>query len=994
DLWYQAFQELDEKTREWIRDPSESKAENVRQWVTDLVTLIQEREEEYNDSSPKLNVRGCEIIWRDYASKAETLLATIGDIAVNFAFSLSTIICSALGKLMKTKVAQYKDLAAIFVCAEKVLSLTRRGMVYEIVYLQDASSNIATKELQKTLVDLYKALLQLLSSMPAQLIENQGWQFFQALAWSGEDAERVSVLSTHEHKLSMAIQACDTIRLTAHQKLLQSLSTPLRRVDKNVENLTVLLQKKSLDEALDYISVIPIESHHLEKRETRTPGTCEWLLQDPRFLKWEETSYSSILWLHGITGAGKSYLTSKVIDRYWFDNEKDAKHDEGFAYFYCSLSDPARRNPTSIYQSYIRQLAQLYHYPRRIHKSIFNLYYKAKREQRSLSFNECRTALSELLNSYPQTTLVLDALDECEVETRKVLMLDLNSLVTAAERPVKVYIASRMEVDIIRNLRHGSDISIDPSYGKGDIEKYIEQEMRLLSNKWKSVSESVRAKVSRTITDLGSGNFVLAYLQWEQVKKLKTNSSILRGLENLPRSLDEAYHDIYSQNNEAELVIFQRVMKWVFCAQEPLSNEQLLSAIRLEAQKDGRAEAALTTSSPITQSTLESICGNLIVRDSRLNVWNFFHASAAEYFKGYVNHWRRNAHEDVAALLISCLINCYSRWTIPPTAEHFKLWLEHKPDLDDYLDLRHPLQSYARRFWVQHARSSSNHRLVSPILKRFLGARGPQRSSSRQYRLWCRHIERNPRTMPALAATDLFPVQKSIFGICALGLHTLLEGWWEEDIDASLVNSSGMDLLSIAAKYGHHKLCSDLIKHGSDMDGTLNSVHGSALSEAIDMNHVDIAALLLDRGHNPNTYSDGKILLCIAVERAEWAVPMLLKAKADPNISCQRYNSALVAAVSGKLLRCVRFLINHGADVNALLEHGMFGSALAAVACRKSLGCLQLLLEHGADVNSQLKCGDFGTALAAAVFGWSEDIEIVKYLVEEAGADTGMLSSN
>ncbi|UKZ53535.1 hypothetical protein TrVGV298_007327 [Trichoderma virens] len=574
DLWYQAFQELDEKTREWIRDPSESKAENVRQWVTDLVTLIQEREEEYNDSSPKLNVRGCEIIWRDYASKAETLLATIGDIAVNFAFSLSTIICSALGKLMKTKVAQYKDLAAIFVCAEKVLSLTRRGMVYEIVYLQDASSNIATKELQKTLVDLYKALLQLLSSMPAQLIENQGWQFFQALAWSGEDAERVSVLSTHEHKLSMAIQACDTIRLTAHQKLLQSLSTPLRRVDKNVENLTVLLQKKSLDEALDYISVIPIESHHLEKRETRTPGTCEWLLQDPRFLKWEETSYSSILWLHGITGAGKSYLTSKVIDRYWFDNEKDAKHDEGFAYFYCSLSDPARRNPTSIYQSYIRQLAQLYHYPRRIHKSIFNLYYKAKREQRSLSFNECRTALSELLNSYPQTTLVLDALDECEVETRKVLMLDLNSLVTAAERPVKVYIASRMEVDIIRNLRHGSDISIDPSYGKGDIEKYIEQEMRLLSNKWKSVSESVRAKVSRTITDLGSGNFVLAYLQWEQVKKLKTNSSILRGLENLPRSLDEAYHDIYSQNNEAELVIFQRTLTTILTFDIPFKAMQ------------------------------------------------------------------------------------------------------------------------------------------------------------------------------------------------------------------------------------------------------------------------------------------------------------------------------------------------------------------------------------------------------------------------------------
>jgi hypothetical protein len=208
-------------------------------------------------------------------------------------------------------VTQYKDLAAVFVCAEKVLSLTRRGMVYEIVYLQDASSNVTTKELQKALVDLYKALLQLISSIPSELIENKGWQFFQALAWGGEDAELASVLSTHEDKLSMAVQACDTIRLTEHQKLLQSLSTPLRRVDKNVENLTLHLRRKSLYEALDYISATPIASHHLDKRETRTPGTCEWLFKTPEFLKWEEASYSSILWLHGIGESACSIWLSK-----------------------------------------------------------------------------------------------------------------------------------------------------------------------------------------------------------------------------------------------------------------------------------------------------------------------------------------------------------------------------------------------------------------------------------------------------------------------------------------------------------------------------------------------------------------------------------------------------------------------------------------------------------------------------------------------------------
>lgn len=206
-----------------------------------------------------------------------------------------------------------------------------------------------------------------------------------------------------------------------------------------------------------------------------------------------------------IVGAGKSYLTSKVIDRYVFDNEAQGKNDEGFAYFYCSRSDTARRDPKSVYQSYIRQLAQLNHYPTGMHKSISDLYRKAKKEQRELSITECKAALSELLKSYPRTTLVLDALDECEVGARKEIVLVLHSLATDAERPVKVYIASRREPDIERSLGSESLIEIGTSDNKGDIEKYIEQEMTRFDEEWESVSQGVREEVKRTITDQSDG---------------------------------------------------------------------------------------------------------------------------------------------------------------------------------------------------------------------------------------------------------------------------------------------------------------------------------------------------------------------------------------------------------------------------------------------------------------------------------------------------------
>lgn len=175
----------------------------------------------------------------------------------------------------------------------------RRGAVYEIVYLQHAPPSNSTEDLKDVLFNLYKALLQLLSHALERLNEGQGRQFLHALISPEKGAELVSALSDHEHKLSMAVQACGAVQLQDHQNLLQSLSAPLRHVDENVKTLVEHLQEKSLDDALDYISTIPIGKHHFEKRETRVPETCEWLLKHRRFLEWEESSHSSTLWLQG-----------------------------------------------------------------------------------------------------------------------------------------------------------------------------------------------------------------------------------------------------------------------------------------------------------------------------------------------------------------------------------------------------------------------------------------------------------------------------------------------------------------------------------------------------------------------------------------------------------------------------------------------------------------------------------------------------------------------
>ncbi|KAK5998063.1 hypothetical protein PT974_00434 [Cladobotryum mycophilum] len=896
DPWSQAYQQLDEKTKKWIK--STSTDENGEKWTEDLVTIVRQREGEYKDATPKLKVGDREIIWRDYADRVVMWVTTIGDIAINFAPAPSPVVWSALKVLMKANVSQCADLVAIFGCADKVLDVIRRGKVYEIVYLCQAPSNTVMEGLEKALVALYKTSLELLAQAFIRLNEGQGKQFLRALIHAGEGAELLSTLSECERKLAMTVQACGAVELQEHKRLLQNLDEPLRRIDNRVEKLLEKIKQRDLQKALNYISSIPVGDHHIEKREARTPETCEWLLKHKEFHKWETSSRSSTLWLQGKIGAGKSFLTSKVIDRYWLDlkvaQKETVKHDEGFAYFYCTRSDPVRRDPKCIFQSYIRQLAQVPHHPTMMHKNTYDMYCKAEKELRNFSLNECKEILSELVNSYPRTVLILDALDECGLEARVTLADTLRSLVEEAKRSVKVFIASRKEADIEESLNSQNLVEIDAIDNKDDIRRYIEEEMGKSGRAWKSISDEVKVEVKTTIMSQSDGMFRWAYLQWAQLKRFKTEESIRARLGKLPSSLTEAYNEIYDKMEAHEAVILQRAVKWVICAREPPSSEVIRCVVRLASQIDDNAEDALKLSSSITESDLESICSHLIVKDSQLEVWKFPHASVAEYFEVTHKIWVDEALEDIAILLLSCLIDCYSSWTLPTLEEDVELFLKKTPDLDNHLDPRHPLQEYTRKHWVWHVKSTANPDQepirVPQVLKRFLGVEGPQKTSSRQYQAWRRHmLVKSARPYHMLDFDDLKPTEKSIFGICALGFHGFLKDWWDDDIDVSQVNDQGLDLLAIAAKYGHRELCSDLIDQGSNPNRILDGGRGSALAEAIGRQQFETIKLLLTRGcNNPNLNIKGRLSAICYSAYIPSLVESFLKSGADPNFRCEK----------------------------------------------------------------------------------------------------------
>lgn len=70
---------------------------------------------------------------------------------------------------------------------------------------------------------------------------------------------------------------------------------------RNLISNTNFLSGKERLELLQWMSDIKYMDHHDDLSNKRLlPGSGQWLLESQNFIEWQQSSTSSILWLHGI----------------------------------------------------------------------------------------------------------------------------------------------------------------------------------------------------------------------------------------------------------------------------------------------------------------------------------------------------------------------------------------------------------------------------------------------------------------------------------------------------------------------------------------------------------------------------------------------------------------------------------------------------------------------------------------------------------------------
>jgi hypothetical protein len=212
-----------------------------------------------------------------------------------------------------------------------------------------------------------------------------------------------------------------------------------------------------------------------------------------------------------IAGAGKTKLVSKVIDS--LINEPSTS--EGVAYFYCNRNENQRCQAQEILASFVKQLS-ISRDQFNVHKSLLNLYEEKKKAgsfSNVIRVEESESLLNDLSRSYTRTTLVLDALDECDEENRSVVLEVINQLVENASM-VNVFISSRRDRDIQTQLRKKANIGVEATDNQEDVAKFVTE--AIAKNRryrethgWIQITRDLEIVIIETLLAKSGGMYVI-----------------------------------------------------------------------------------------------------------------------------------------------------------------------------------------------------------------------------------------------------------------------------------------------------------------------------------------------------------------------------------------------------------------------------------------------------------------------------------------------------
>lgn len=698
-----------------------------------------------------------------------------------------------------------------------------------------------------------------------------------------------------------------------HKDLVEMWKGPLDEMKKEAEDRKVEMEANYVSAVKTWLSIAnPWENHERAKDQHRM-SLGKWLFDDLEFKNWQTSGNSSLLWLHGFAGTGKTGLVSRVIENL----RRNLKHPETgqesrrLAIFYCS-NDKAktgreetfsRADPKEALRSIVCQLstATKSRYVAPILEEKYMTSGPGSDNQVSLDYSDCVEILVEVSKLMP-ITIVLDAFDECDQDKSPILIKHLKEVIRQSPDHVKIFLSTRSFPAIENELKASPSIGVTAERNKDDVREFIET---TLDNRIKDkdllngiVEPELREKIRDTLTSRARNMFLYASLLLNQLcDKNHTNDpdSIRKKLDELPKNLVDMYDRIMAEihdeknNSHRSCRLAQDTFRWLLRAQKPLDSRSLLEAI----------------SPPERKASVEEVldaCRTLVVEEA--DTIRFAHYSVREHV---VKMEEYSPSQCNLVATQSCLRILNTFFGADESTRHGL----SVPEIS--------FKDYALLYWPLHYEGIAKvdmleHRTtINAMLRSFLLTK--DRSDRNKYAVY-EEWYRNALKMAELSKDNQYLASK---------LDAL-----RADPPTPLIAACVFGLEDLIAKFGR------------ELDGLnkCNENGQNALCLAIENDKLDVVKALLSRRFP----ADLNLLNVAAVRQfKDW----------DPAKKTKviLYASALQCAAATGRLDIAEFLIEQGAHVD--LVAGYFGSPLQAACLRGHGAIVELLLRKEAEPNSQ-----------------------------------------
>ncbi|KAF3185298.1 hypothetical protein TWF788_004617 [Orbilia oligospora] len=687
---------------------------------------------------------------------------------------------------------------------------------------------------------------------------------------------------------------------------------------------------------LEWITPIDDSAQHNDFLNRRQPGTGNWLLNSSEYQNWLHTP-KAVLYCPGIPGAGKTILTSVVVDdlfdRYFYDPAV------GIAYIYFNFKGSAYLRIDDLLSSLLKQLMRTQDsLPKHI-EELYDHYKGIGRPSRAQIMN----SIHVISAAYSRMFIVIDALDEYEEYSEF-----LEKIFEIYERQQLSIFATSRHIPGIRDKFKGKESCTECEIRASDedVRRYLEgQILRLGTKAVKSNKEIIKNSIVGLVQGMASYRFLLAHLYFEAIKTAKTLkmiNQILKGFSSSRGASNSAYDSTYSAimekirtNDEVSVPIAFKVLIWITCASRRLTKKELQHAIAVEPEEP----TGIDNDNIPDIEDLISPCLGLVTIDEESNVVRLIHYTAQEYFERTKQYWFSNPHDYLAKTCVIYL--SYDSFKSGPCL-----------DINDLKERMssNALYEYAAINFAYHVQESSPEQLLSLVLHFLL--QDNLRLACVQVRFfreaWYLFEETwNTGGMQALHCA-------AYYGLVRVVEVLLVESW----TDLEKEGYEGRTPLLLAAGQGHNDVVELLIKEGANLEAK-SWRNRTALWFAVSSRRETVTRLLIDAGADVSGLNLNT-LTHIGVNGE--ALRLLTKRMLDIELREEYPQIACITAKYGHE-DTIRRLIEMGADLDAY-ELGIHGPLWYASEYRQE-GVVRLMVDAG--VNLERDFGDGKTPIYFAL---------------------------